>query len=156
MDNIDKVRMELAHKYYALAEVKPDLKVDLFSSETPEIDLNRIQRVACLQDQAGRKSSAWRPSTDKIAAPERHATSNGNGCGWRKTVRLQSGIWRPRCLPMCCKRGQSVGEQKQEEQVRQQNEAVAKNRPEANDENMFPHNGSFGTTSRKSIPTPCI
>lgn len=38
--------MELAHKYYTLAEVKPDLKVDLFSSETPEIDLNRIQRVS--------------------------------------------------------------------------------------------------------------
>lgn len=46
MDNIDKVRMELAHKYYALAEVKPDLKVDLFGSETPEVDLNRIQRVS--------------------------------------------------------------------------------------------------------------
>lgn len=47
MDNIDKVRMELAHKYYALAEVKPDLKIDLFSSdEAQEIDLNRIQRVS--------------------------------------------------------------------------------------------------------------
>ena len=46
MDNIDKVRMELAHKYYALAEVKPDLKVDLFGSETPALDLNRIQRVS--------------------------------------------------------------------------------------------------------------
>ena len=34
MDNIDKVRMELAHKYYALAEIKPDLKVDLFNSGT--------------------------------------------------------------------------------------------------------------------------
>lgn len=46
MDNIGKVRMELAHKYYALAEVQPDLKVDLFSSGTREIDLNRIQRVS--------------------------------------------------------------------------------------------------------------
>lgn len=46
MDNLDKVRMELAHKYYALAEIQPDLKVDLFSSEMPEIDLNRIQRVS--------------------------------------------------------------------------------------------------------------
>ena len=46
MDNIDKVRMELAHKYYALAEVKPDLKIDLFSSEVQEVDLNRIQRVS--------------------------------------------------------------------------------------------------------------
>ena len=46
MDNIDKVRMELAHKYYVLAETQPDLKVDLFGSEAPEIDLNRIQRVS--------------------------------------------------------------------------------------------------------------
>ena len=46
MDNIGKVRMELAHKYYALAEVQPDLKMDLFGSETPEIDLNRIQRAS--------------------------------------------------------------------------------------------------------------
>ena len=45
MDDIDKVRMELAHKYYALAEIKPDLKVDLFSTETRDIDLNRIQKV---------------------------------------------------------------------------------------------------------------
>lgn len=46
MDNIEKVRMELAHKYYALAEVQPSLKVDLFSSEVQDIDLNRIQRVS--------------------------------------------------------------------------------------------------------------
>lgn len=45
MDDIDKVRMELAHKYYALAEIKPDLKIDLFSTDTKDIDLNRIQRV---------------------------------------------------------------------------------------------------------------
>lgn len=46
MDNIDKVRMELGHKYYALAETQPDLKVDLFSTEVQDIDLNRIQRVS--------------------------------------------------------------------------------------------------------------
>ena len=46
MDNIGKVRMELAHKYYALAEVQPDLKVDLFGSEARQTDLNRIQRVS--------------------------------------------------------------------------------------------------------------
>ncbi len=46
MDNIDKVCMELAHKYYALAEIKPDLKVDLFNSGTQDVDLNRIQRVS--------------------------------------------------------------------------------------------------------------
>lgn len=45
MDNIDKVRMELAQKYYALAETKPDLKVDLFNTSTGGIDLNRIQHV---------------------------------------------------------------------------------------------------------------
>ena len=46
MDNIENVRMELAHKYYALAETQPDLKVDLFSSGAQDIDLNRIQRVS--------------------------------------------------------------------------------------------------------------
>lgn len=46
MDNIEKVRMELAHKYYTLAETQPDLKVDLFSTEAQDIDLNRIQRVS--------------------------------------------------------------------------------------------------------------
>ena len=46
MDNIDKVRMELANKYYTLAETKPDLKVDLFSCGVKDTDLTRIQRVS--------------------------------------------------------------------------------------------------------------
>ena len=46
MDNIGKVRMELAYKYHALAETKPDLKVDLFSCGVKDIDLDRIQRVS--------------------------------------------------------------------------------------------------------------
>ena len=46
MNNIDKVRIELAHKYYALAETKPDLKVDLFSCGEKDIDMSRIQRVS--------------------------------------------------------------------------------------------------------------
>ena len=46
MDNIGKVRMELAHKYHALAETKLDLKVDLFSCGVKDIDLDRIQRVS--------------------------------------------------------------------------------------------------------------
>ena len=46
MDNIGKVRMELAHKYHALTETKPDLKVDLFSCGVKDIDLDRIQRVS--------------------------------------------------------------------------------------------------------------
>lgn len=54
MDDIDKVRMELAHKYYALAEIKPDLKVDLFSTETRDIDLNRIQEGLRIQDEERR------------------------------------------------------------------------------------------------------
>ena len=54
MDNIDNVRMELAHKYYTLAETQPDLKVDLFSSGAQDIDLNRIQRVSVFKTkQAG-------------------------------------------------------------------------------------------------------
>ena len=53
MDNIEKVRMELAHKYYALAEVQPDLKVDLFSTEARDIDLNRIQRVSVYKTKQG-------------------------------------------------------------------------------------------------------
>lgn len=53
MDNISKVRMELAHKYYALAEVQPDLKVDLFSTGAQDIDLNRIQRVSVYKTKQG-------------------------------------------------------------------------------------------------------
>lgn len=53
-------------------------------------------------------------------------------------MKATSGIWRPRCLPICCKRGNRRGTEL-EEQVRQQNEAVAENRPEAkNDENVSP------------------
>lgn len=40
LDNIDKVRGELAKKYYALAENKPELKVDLFHTSDERIDLN--------------------------------------------------------------------------------------------------------------------
>lgn len=46
MDNIETVRTELAQKYYAMAESKPDLKVDIFGAANNEVDLNRIQRVA--------------------------------------------------------------------------------------------------------------
>lgn len=46
LNNIENVRMELAHKYSVLAEKQPDLKVDLFSTEAQDIDMNRIQRVS--------------------------------------------------------------------------------------------------------------
>ena len=37
--------MELAQKYYAMAAMKPDLKVDLFGHQTQDLDINRIQKV---------------------------------------------------------------------------------------------------------------
>jgi hypothetical protein len=46
MDNIGSVRHELALKYNALAETKPDLKVDLFGGNVEGIDMNRIERVS--------------------------------------------------------------------------------------------------------------
>lgn len=43
---MDSLRVELAQKYYAMAAVKPDLKIDLFGSgQHNEMDLNRIQKV---------------------------------------------------------------------------------------------------------------
>lgn len=80
MDNIGKVRMELAHKYYALAEVKPDLKVDLFHSEMPEIDLNRIQRVSVSKPNKTAYSVS-QPSTDRNSLPEVSLRNSGSGCG---------------------------------------------------------------------------
>ena len=53
LDNIDKVRGELAKKYYALAESKRELKVDLFHTSDERIDLNRIQRVAVFKTKNG-------------------------------------------------------------------------------------------------------
>ncbi len=45
-DTMDSLRVELAQKYYAMAETKPYLKVDLFGSgQHNEQDLNRIQKV---------------------------------------------------------------------------------------------------------------
>ena len=64
MDNIDKVRMELAHKYYALAEIKPDLKVDLFNSGTQDVDLparsgSGIQRNRGKRRSPRRRGQEW-------------------------------------------------------------------------------------------------
>ena len=39
------VRRDLANKYYALAQNKPELKVDLFSNTSENVDLSRIKRV---------------------------------------------------------------------------------------------------------------
>ena len=40
-----EVRRDLANKYYALAQNKPELKVDLFGNSTENADLSRIKRV---------------------------------------------------------------------------------------------------------------
>ena len=53
MDNIERVREELAQKYYAMAEAKPDLKVDIFGGNEQQVDLNRIQRVAVFRAKSG-------------------------------------------------------------------------------------------------------
>ena len=53
MDNIERVREELAQKYYAMAEANPDLKVDIFGGNELEVDLNRIQRVAVFRAKSG-------------------------------------------------------------------------------------------------------
>ena len=37
--------MELAEKYYAMAEARPELKVDVFGTEVSDADLNRITKV---------------------------------------------------------------------------------------------------------------
>jgi len=41
----EKVRVELAQKYYALAAAHPELRVDLFGAKAENEDLSRIQRV---------------------------------------------------------------------------------------------------------------
>ena len=41
----EKVRVELAHKYYALATTRPELRIDLFGEKAGNEDLSRIQRV---------------------------------------------------------------------------------------------------------------
>ena len=138
MDNIDKVRMELAHKYYALAEVKPDLKVDLFGSDTPEIDLNRIQRVSVFKTrQDGIQCVA---TIDGQKLQPRSITPQQWQRMW--VAEDREGYKRHLAATLFAdmlQKGQSVGEPKLEEQVRQQNEAVAENRPEAkNDENVSP------------------
>ena len=44
-DNLDSIRVELAEKYYAMAEARPELKVDVFGTGVSDADLNRITKV---------------------------------------------------------------------------------------------------------------
>lgn len=147
--------MELAHKYYALAEVKPDLKVDLFGSDTPEIDLNRIQRVAIFKTrQDGIQCVA---TIDGQKLQPRSVTPQQWQRMW--VAEDRDGYKRHLAATLFAdvlQKGQSVGEQKAEEQVRQQNETVPEIGRKRRMMKICLRNGSFGTTSRKSIPTPCI
>ena len=73
-DNLDGLRMELAQKYYALSEVKPDLKVDLFSTSEKDVDMDRIEKV-----------NVFRAKNDVILCA---ATIKGEEKGNTRTVRL--------------------------------------------------------------------
>ena len=141
MDNIDKVRMELAHKYYALAEVKPDLKVDLFGSETPEIDLNRIQRISVFKTkQDGIQCVA---TIDGQKQPARSVTPQQWQRMWIAEDR--DGYKRHLAATLFAdvlQKGQSqeehAGEKQQKEAELWQGETVAQEEPEADNERVFP------------------
>ena len=90
MDNIGKVRMELAHKYHALAETKPDLKVDLFSCGVKDIDLDRIQRVSVFKTKKRRHPVRGDHRRAQAGAESRHAAAVAadvacRGQGWVQT-----------------------------------------------------------------------
>lgn len=133
MDNLDKVRMELAHKYYALAEVKPDLKVDLFSSEAQEIDLNRIQRVSVFKTkQDGIRCAA---TIDGQKMQPRSITPQQ----WQRMWVAEDRDDYKRHLAATLfadvlRKGQSLeehaGEKQEKETVQRQGEAVAQDRAE--------------------------
>lgn len=103
MDNIEKVRMELAHKYYTLAEVQPDLKVDLFSTEAQDIDLNRIQRVSVYKTKQGDTQCVATIDGQKMQ-PRSVTSQQRQRMMVAEDKRSTSGIWRPRSLPTCCVR----------------------------------------------------
>ncbi len=105
MDNIDKVRMELAHKYYALAEIQPDLKVDLFSTEEQDIDLNRIQRVSVFKTQAGWHLCVATIDGQEAATPQRHYAAVATDVGSGRSGRATNGIWRPRFCRCATQKG---------------------------------------------------
>ena len=141
MDNIGKVRMELAHKYYALAEVKPDLKVDLFSSETPEIDLNRVQRVSVFKTKENGIQCV--ATIDGRKQPARNVTPQQ----WQRMWIAEDRDGYKRHLAAALfadvlQKGQSqeehTGEKQQKEAELWQGEAVAREEPEADNERDFP------------------
>lgn len=133
MDNMGKVRMELAHKYYALAEVQPDLKVDLFSSDTREIDLNRIQRVSVFNtNRDGRQCVA---TIDGRKMQPRSVTPQQ----WQRVMVAENKTEYKRHLAATLfadvlQKGQSqeehAGEKQEKEAARRQGEAATQERTE--------------------------
>lgn len=103
MDNIERVREELAQKYYAMAEAKPDLKVDIFGGNEQEVDLNRIQRVAVFRAKSGECLCAATIDGKKLQR-EVSVRHNGNDCGWLLTGIPTSRTLPPRCLLMYCRK----------------------------------------------------
>ena len=141
MDNIGKVRMELAHKYYALAEVQPDLKVDLFGSETPEIDLNRIQRVSVFHTKQDGKQCVATIDGQKLQP--RSVTPQQ----WQRMWLAEDRNEYKRHLAATLfadvlQKGQSqeehAGEKQEKEAERRQGEAAARERTEDKEETVSP------------------
>ena len=85
MDNIERVREELAQKYYAMAEAKPS---SVWQYSVP----NRAN--ACVQPLLTARSCSREVSV-------RH---NGNDCGWLLTGIPTSRTLPPRCLLMYCRK----------------------------------------------------
>lgn len=51
---IDKLRSELGQKYYAMAMSNPKLKIDLFGRDTPQADLDRIEKATIFRTKEGK------------------------------------------------------------------------------------------------------
>ena len=51
---IDKLRAELAQKYYAMGTNNPQLKLDLFGKDTPKADLDRIEKANIFRSKDGK------------------------------------------------------------------------------------------------------
>ena len=85
-DTMDSLRVELAQKYYAMAETKPDLKVDLFGSgQHNEVDMNRIQKVNVFKAKNDVILCAATIDGETSCSLVWYRQANGNGCGLPKT-----------------------------------------------------------------------
>ena len=88
MNNIDKVRMELAHKYYALAETKPDLKVVQLRGEGHRHEPDPARQ--CVQDEAGRHPVRGDHRRTETGTEKRHATAMAADVACRGQGRVQT------------------------------------------------------------------